>query len=85
MMSMDGVSMSEKRFDFYDGDFYDSGELMGDEDVLEILNTTDFIFEDILLLMNRLKNGTMLGTGIEREFIWNKNPYHIKIEMKKIK
>lgn len=77
--------MSEKRFTFYDGDFYDSGELMGDKDVLEILNTTGFIFEDILLLMNRLKNGTMLGTGIEREFIWNKNPYHIKIEMKKIK
>ena len=77
--------MSEKRFAFHDGDFYDSGELMGDEDVLEILNTTDFIFEDILLLMGRLKNGTMLGTGIEREFIWNKNPYHIKIEMKKIK
>lgn len=77
--------MSEKRFALHDGDFYDSGELMGDEDVLEILNTTDFIFEDILLLMDRLKNGTMLGTGIEREFIWNKNPYHIKIEMKKIK
>ena len=77
--------MSEKRFALHDGDFYDSGVLMGDEDVLEILNTTDFIFEDILLLMDRLKNGTMLGTGIEREFIWNKNPYHIKIEMKKIK
>ena len=77
--------MSEKRFDFYDGDFYDSGELMGDQDVLEILNTTDCIFEDILLLMDRLRNGTMLGTGIEREFMWNKNPYHIKIEMKKIK
>lgn len=77
--------MSEKRFALHDGDFYDSGELMGDEDVLEILNTTDFIFEDILLLMDRLKNGTMFGTGIEREFIWNKNPYHIKIEMKKIK
>ena len=77
--------MSKKRFAPHDGDFYDSGELMGDEDVLEILNTTDFIFEDILLLMGRLKNGTMLGTGIEREFVWNKNPYHIKIEMKKIK
>ena len=77
--------MSKKRFALHDGDFYDSGELMGDEDVLEILNITDFIFEDILLLMDRLKNGTMLGTGIEREFIWNKNPYHIKIEMKKIK
>ena len=77
--------MSEKRFALHDGDFYDGGELMSDDDVLEILNTTDFIFEDILLLMDRLKNGTMLGTGIEREFIWNKNPYHIKIEMKKIK
>lgn len=77
--------MSKKRFALHDGYFYDSGELMGDEDVLEILNTTDFIFEDILLLMDRLKNGTMVGTGIEREFIWNKNPYHIKIEMKKIK
>lgn len=58
---------------------------MGDEDVLEILNTTDFIFEDILLLMDRLKNNTMLGTGIEREFVWNKNSYHVKIEMKKVK
>ena len=77
--------MSEKRFEFYAGDFYDSGELMGDEDVLEILNTTDFIFEDILLLMDRLKKDAMLGTGIEREFMWNKNSYHIKIEMKKIK
>lgn len=77
--------MSEKRFEFYDGDFYDSGELMSDEDVLEILNTTDFIFEDILLLMDRLKKGTMLGTGIEWEFVWNKNSYHIKIEMKKVK
>ena len=77
--------MSEKRFKFYNGDFYDSGELMGDEDVLEILNTTDFIFEDILLLMDRLKKDTMLGTGIEREFMWNKNSYHIKIEMKKVK
>lgn len=85
MMSMDGVSMSEKRFAFYDEDFYDSGELMTNEDVLEILNTTDFIFEDILLLMDRLKNSTMLGSGIEREFVWNKNQYHIKIEMKKIK
>lgn len=81
---MDGVSMSEKRFEFYDEDFYDSGELMTNEDVLEILNTTDFIFEDILLLMDRLKNSTMLGTGIEREFMWNKNSYRIKIEMKKI-
>lgn len=77
--------MSEKRFEFYDEDFYDSGELMTNEDVLEILNTTDFIFEDILLLMDRLKNSTMLGTGIERELMWNKNSYHIKIEMKKIK
>ena len=77
--------MSEKRFAFYDGDFYDSGELMGDQDVLEILNTTDFIFEDILLLMDRLKNSTILGTGIEREFMWNKNSYRIKIEMKNIK
>lgn len=77
--------MSEKRFEFYDGDFYDSGELMSDEDVLEILNTTDFIFEDILLLMDRLKNNTMLGTGIERELVWNKNSYHVKIEMKKVK
>lgn len=77
--------MSEKRFAFYDGDFYDSGELMDNQDVLEILNTTDFIFEDILLLMDRLKKSTMLGAGIEREFMWNKNPYHIKIEMKKVK
>lgn len=76
--------MSEKRFAFYDEDFYDSGELMTNEDVLEILNTTDFIFEDILLLMDRLKKSTILGTGIEREFVWNKNSYHIKIEMKKV-
>lgn len=82
---MECERVSEKRFEFYDGDFYDSGELMGDQDVLEILNTTDFIFEDILLLIDRLKNGTMLGTGIEREFVWNKNLYHIRIEMKKVK
>lgn len=77
--------MSEKRFEFYDGDFYDHGELMGDEDVLEILNTTDFIFTDILLLMDRLKKDAILGTGIERELVWNKNSYHVKIEMKKVK
>ena len=42
--------MREKRFEYYDEDFYDNGELMSDMEVLDILNVTDFIRNDILFL-----------------------------------
>lgn len=33
--------MKTQRFDYYDEDFYDSGRLMGNDDVLVMLNQAD--------------------------------------------
>ena len=77
--------MREKRFEYYDEDFYDNGELMSDMEVLDILNVTDFIRNDILFLLNRLESSTMLGTGLEREFMYNNKSYNTKIEVKNIR
>ena len=74
--------MKTQRFDYYDEDFYDNGRLMGNDEVLVMLNQADnkidklqkrsrklFLLEKVISQMLPIKKQEELYDGLHLELI----------------